>query len=290
MLNTRPRISAQNGSMSSLARAVLVLLALLVSIAARTQDLQIIELQHRQADDILPIVTPLLEPGGVLTGADNQLFVRTSPANFAQIQSAVKAVDRALRQLRITVSQGTRSDIEAIGARGSGTIGNDDVSVSVNRPPGSPPGVELEAGAGSQTGNVRNLSTVTTVEGSETFISVGQSVPVRTTTVTPRGNGQVVQQTTTYRDIGSGFYGTARINGDTVVLEISPQQQRYRPEQGKAIESRGMTSIVTGRLGEWMELGAVTERDSGSSSGILVWGRRNESSEYTVWVQVQEAP
>jgi type II secretory pathway component GspD/PulD (secretin) len=262
----------------------------MVAMTVRAQDLQVIELRHRLADEIIPIVTPLLEPGGVLTGADDQLLVRTSPANFAQIRAAVAAIDRALRQLRITVAQGTLGNMDVAGVRGSATIGDDDVQVGVNRPPGSAPGAEVEAGARSRDSDLRNVSTVQTLEGQETFIAVGQSVPIRSTEVQPGSHGPVIRQSTTYESVASGFYGTARLNGDTVILEISPRQQRYRTGRGGVIESGGMTSTVTGRLGEWIELGAVSEKGSDSTAGVLVWGRRTRNSEYSVRVRVEEVP
>lgn len=277
------------GSITKLTFA-LAFAVLFVAPTLRAQDLQVIELHHRLADEIIPIVTPLLEPGGVLTGADNQLLVRTSPGNFAQIQKAVAAIDRAPRQLRITVGQGTAGNEEAAGVRGSATIGDGDVRAGVNRPPGSSPGAEVEAGARSGDDNLQNVSTVQTVEGSETFIAVGQSVPVRSTEVLSGRHGPVVHQSTTYADVASGFYATARLNGDQVVLEISPQQERYRADRGGVIDSKGMTSTVTGRLGEWIELGAVSEKSSESTGGILVWGRRSGNSEYSARVRVEAVP
>ena len=290
MLSLRTRHLDQKYRLCSCTRLAFVLASLMVATTVRAQDLQVIELRHRLADEIIPIVTPLLEPGGVLTGADNQLLVRTSPGNFVQIQAAVAAVDRALRQLRITVGQGTVSNEEVAGVRGSATIGNGDVQVGVNRPPGSAPGAEVDAGARSQDANLRNVSTVQTVEGNETFISVGQSVPIRSTEISPGWQGPVIHQSTTYKDVTSGFYATGRLNGDQVMLEISPRHQSYRTDRGGIIESKGITSTVTGRLGEWIELGAVSEKSSDSTAGILVWARRTGNSQYSAWVRVEAVP
>jgi hypothetical protein len=276
--------------LGAVAKLVFALASLLLATIGRAQDLQVIELRHRLADEIIPIVTPLLEPGGALTGADRQLLVRTSPANFAQIQAAVAAIDRELRQLRITVGQGTISSEDTAEVRGSATIGDDDVRVGVNRPPGSSSGAEVQARMRSLDSNLHDISTVQTLEGSETFIFVGRSVPIRSTEVLPGRHGPVVQRSTTFEDVASGFCGTARLNGDTVVLEISPRQQRYATERNGVVESRGMTSTVTGRLGEWMELGAVSQTDSDASTGILVWGRRTGQSEYAAWVRVEAVP
>jgi hypothetical protein len=44
---------------------------------------------------VLPALRPLLEPGGVLTGQRNQLIVRTSPANLAELRRALQALDQS---------------------------------------------------------------------------------------------------------------------------------------------------------------------------------------------------
>ncbi|MFZ1623766.1 MAG: secretin N-terminal domain-containing protein, partial [Gammaproteobacteria bacterium] len=85
---------------SVLAGLLVVLFAgLIVSTTARAQALEIIELRHRLADDVIPVIQPLVEPGGMLTGSDNKLFLRASPANIAEIRRVVAAIDQAARQL-----------------------------------------------------------------------------------------------------------------------------------------------------------------------------------------------
>ena len=264
--------------------------AWLACAVALAQELTIIDLRHRRAEDVIPVVQPLVEPGGVVSGVDTKLLVRTSPANLAQIRAAVEAIDRPQRQLLITVGQGTVTDTSTGRARGSATIGNGDVQVGVNRPPSSQSGVQASVRGGSQQASLRNLSSVRTLEGSETWIAVGQSVPFTTTTVTP-GWGGAVQRSTTFRDVSSGFFATARLNGDRVTLEISPRQQQFQPSRtGGTVQTQGANTVVNGRLGEWMQVGAVREASSGSETGVLVWGRQTGSAEYSAWVKVDAVP
>jgi type II secretory pathway component GspD/PulD (secretin) len=253
---------------------------------ARAQDMQIIDLDFRMAQDLIPILEPLLEPGGVLTGTDDVLFVRTSPENFEQIRAAVATLDRAPRQLLISVGQGTVRDVDAARVEGSATVGEGDVQVGVNRPPGAESGAEVAVRSRQHQADLRNVSSVRVLEGTETWIGAGQSVPLTETTVQHRPGG-VVQQTTTYHDVTTGFYATARVSGDRVLLEISSRQQRYRPSSG-TVATQGSTTTVTGRLGEWFELGAVDESGSSSTGGLLTWGQRSEASRYSVWVKVEE--
>ena len=270
------------------ARLLAAMLALLGATAAGAQDLRIIELHHRRADEVIPIVQPLLVPGGVLSGVDDRLLVRTTPSNFEQIRQAIEAIDRPQRQLLITVGQGTVSNLDAASVRGSATIGGGDIQAGVNRPPAPESGAQVVARAERQAASLRNVSSVRALEGTETYIAVGQSGPVQSGQVSPVGRG-IAQPSTTYRDVGSGFYATARINGDRVTLEISARQEQYQPTAGGTIATRGSNTVVSGRLGEWIELGAVRESGEGSDSGLLVWGLRSSRSEYTAWVRVEEA-
>ena len=254
------------------------------------QDLTIIELRHRRAEDVIPVVQRLVEPGGVVSGVDDKLLVRTSPANLAEIRAAVDAIDRPQRQLLITVGQGTVTDSTSARARGTATIGGGDVQVGVNRPPSAQSGVQGSVRGGSQQASLSNVSSVRTLEGSETWIAVGQSVPFTTTTVTPGWNGSV-QRSTSFRDVSSGFFATARVNGDVVTLEISPRQQQFRPSgTGGTVQTQGANSVVSGGLGEWMQVGAVRQASSGSEAGLLVWGRQTGSAEYSAWVKVDAIP
>jgi len=268
-------------------RFALLAMAILAGSAALADELEIINLHHRRADDIVPIVLPLLEAGGALTGADDKLFVRSNPANLAQIREAVAAIDRPQRQLLITVGQGSGDARDGTSVRGSATIGSGDVQVGVNRPPAGESGATVITRSRSVQTDRQNTSSVRALEGTEAYISIGQSVPFTSGTVTTGRYPPVMQQSTSYRDVTSGFYATARVSGDLVTLEISSRQQAYRPRD-ETIDIKGATSVVTGRLGEWIELGAVREAQSGSSSGLLVWGRHTGSSEYSARVKVDE--
>jgi type II secretory pathway component GspD/PulD (secretin) len=270
-------------------RALVATLALLCCALAAAQELQVIELHYRLADDVIPAVQPLLEPGGVITGMDGMLFVRTSPGNFEQIRLAVATLDRKPRQLRITVGQGTVvTDSRAL-VQGSATVGSGDVQVGVNRPPNGEAGLAVSGAQRTQRADLRNLSSVTTLEGSETFISIGQSAPVTTTQIEHGPGGSTVVQTGGYRSTATGFYATARVQGDLVTLDVSPQQQRFSgTTRDRTVDSAALATRISGRLGEWIGAGGASSANSGASTGLLTWGRRSDASSYSVWVKVEE--
>ena len=259
--------------------------------AAGAQDLQVIELHHRLADEVIPTLQPLLAPGGVVTGMDAMLFVRTSPGNLEQIRQAVALLDRKPRQLLISVGQGTVATEREAAVRGAATVGSGDVQVGVNRPPGNEPGVAVQARQVAQRADLRNVSTVRTLEGAETLVSIGQSAPITTTQVSPGWAGPTVVQTTEYREVSTGFYATARLSGERVTLEIAPRQQHLSgPASDRRVESAGITTQVSGLLGEWLPVGGSSETSRDESSGLLNRGTRSTDARYSVWVKVEEAP
>lgn len=258
---------------------------------ALAQQMQVIELRYRLADELIPTLQPLLEPGGVITGMDGMLFVRASVANVEQIRQATALLDRQPRQLLISVGQGTVASVQDADVRGAATIGSGDVQVGVNRPPVGEPGVAIQAGQRTQSANLHNVSRIRTLEGSETFIATGQSAPVATTQVAQGWGSPNVVQTTEFRNASTGFYATAHLSGDRVTLDLAPQQQRFSgPEARRTVETAGLTTRVSGRLGEWIGVGGASETGGSTTAGLLVWGRSSSGSRYTVWVKVEEAP
>src|SRR5687767_5996004 len=105
--------------------------ACLMVAVAWAQSLAVIDLQHRRAEELIPVLQPLLEPGGALTGQDYKLFVRTSSANLAQLRSAVEQLDKQQRQVLVSVRRSTAQDIQREQASASGTLRTGDGSISV---------------------------------------------------------------------------------------------------------------------------------------------------------------
>src|SRR5690606_2215695 len=86
--------------------------ACLLAATAWAQSLTVIDLKHRRAEELIPVLQPLLEEGGALSGQDYKLFVRTSSTNLAQLRSAVEQLDKQQRQLLVSVRRSTAQDIQ----------------------------------------------------------------------------------------------------------------------------------------------------------------------------------
>src|SRR5262245_58505450 len=109
-------------------RATANLLALLLGFASATVlgqgTIEVISLRHRNAEQVIPILQPLLAPGGALTGQYSQLIVRTSPENLAQIRSVLESIDRPARRLMVLVRFDNAADVARSSVQTDARISN----------------------------------------------------------------------------------------------------------------------------------------------------------------------
>lgn len=245
------------------------------------QQMEIIPLRSKTAEEVIPALLPLLEQGGTLTGMNDQLFLRASPRNRDDIKRALAAMDRPSRRLIIRIAQNRQAEESARGGEVSGQV-----TLGSTR--------RSQAGATVwDTRSVRGESAaqmVQTIEGGRAYIQVGRSlaVPMRQVIVGP--GGALVNEGTVYRDIGSGFYATPRVNGQRVTLEITQQAESFDPAYGRGgVSSQRLATTVSGALGEWIELGGSGRQAAGQQGGAFSVGTSDARDNRSIWLKVEEA-
>lgn len=278
--------------------AVLLWLAL-VPMANAEPVLEIISLRHSIAESLVPTLRELVSPGGTVTGMGEKLIIRTDPANLAQLKTVLESLDRRLRQLRITVSQDSGADTVGRDEQLAARVRSGDVAAAVGGPTMGP-GARIDV-QGEHAGlSYRNYATrgrddrahthfVTTVEGQPAFINLGQVVPLANRQVVSQPYGAAVFDSIEYRNVGRGFYVTPRVAGESVTLEISPYTERLAAQGGGVIDSRGVNTVVSGRIGEWIALGGASESATIERRDGLSSTRRAGGETYDVWVKVDIA-
>jgi type II secretory pathway component GspD/PulD (secretin) len=229
-------------------------LALAAAPAFGQDALEVISLRHRTADQVIPVLRPLLDPGGVLSGQYSSLIVRTNPNNLAQIRAALDALDRPLRRLVISV----RFD----NAQQSARIGVEADTRITNR--GSSANVRIEDSRSSRGEQVDQRIQV--LEGGQATIATGEA--------------------RTFAQADTGIAVLPRVSGNNVTLDIRAQQETF--SRGGAIQGERAVSTVSGRLGEWIDLGGVTTSSARSETGILSSRDRTASGERHIWVKIEE--
>jgi hypothetical protein len=267
---------------------LLALALLLWGASALADEVEVIQLQYRTAEQMIPTLRPLVAPGGALTGMQSSLVIRSNRANIEDIKRVIASLDRAPRRLLISVRQdsGAMSSDRTIagGATVSGDRGR--VSIGQSAPTGS--GASVRITDSTRAEDDRLAQQVQALEGSPALISVGESIPVPTRSVTRGPGGAIVSDTVVYRDTGSGFYVVPRVAGDRVTLEIDPQRETPGRHGPGSVNTQRVATTATGRLGEWVELGGVDQSATRDERGFLSRGRTSRQSGSRVWVKVDE--
>jgi type II secretory pathway component GspD/PulD (secretin) len=278
------------GIPSIAARALLAAwMALCVAGAALPQALyqntvvEVIQLRYRTSQELIPMLQPMLAPGGGISGLQGQLVVRTTPANLEEIKRILASVDTAPRQLLITVRQDADMSNERSAASVSGSIGGDHGGNVVLRDGDNRARVHIIEGRSNE--NSSNTQSLRVMEGREAFVRVGQSIPVRGREIRRTVvNGQVVEQvvdSAQYRDVSTGFYVLPRVSGDRVTLDISPQREALSRQAAGGVSVQNVVTTVSGRIGEWIELGGIAQDASGQQTvlfGTAAGGMRDTRS------------
>ncbi|HVS27740.1 MAG TPA: secretin N-terminal domain-containing protein [Burkholderiales bacterium] len=265
---------------------------------AEPLELEVITLKYRTAQDVLPIVQPFVnQAGGTVTGTQNRLIVRTTRANLAEVRQILASIDTLPRRLMVTVKQDTglsaiqrSAELSGNAAVGKAQVivpptGRDGRGLIVERQR-SGNNVRAQVQSNESRENENNVQQLQVLEGNEAFIRVGQSVPVPQETIIQTPQGTQVIQNTQFRDVATGFYVRPRVSGEQVTLEVSPQRESLGPDG--SVNTQSVSSVVSGRLGEWMELGGIVQSRTQQNSGIASRDSERNSDQRRIYIKVEE--
>jgi hypothetical protein len=148
----------------------LLLVALLCSALACAEEtlLEVIPLNYRSVEEVVPILQPFVGEDGALSGISGQLIV-------SQIRKILGEIDTLPKRLRIVVRQGGRMDKQEHGVEASGEARVGDVRVTV--PSHGDRGSTVEAGGvrariwnSNKTKQDEDVQEVQVLEGRPAFI------------------------------------------------------------------------------------------------------------------------
>jgi len=267
-------------------RALLMaLVCVFATSLAQADSIEVLSLKQRSAEELMPIIRPMLSENEAVSGTGYQLIIRAPADRMAQLKNMVDKLDGAVQQVRITVWRASREEVEAEALRAKTRIAvtGDDVDVAVRARVSS-----TRARAGAE-----DRYSVTTLEGTPALVRTGVSVPVPGGYGyygPPRAIGNVVSPGLWYQDVTSGFYALARVQDDNVTLQTSPQREALSRKGNGIINTDAVVTTVRGRLGEWMELGGTGGSSNDRSTGITHSTRARESELTSYWVKVELAP
>jgi type II secretory pathway component GspD/PulD (secretin) len=208
-------------------------------------DTQVLQLNNRTSDELLPVAKNFLGQDGQVSAYGNQLIVNAPTDKIQALRGLLGQLDVAARRLLISVDTSDSNN----GAAGG---------YSVN---GQSQGRVITYSTANRSGGVQQVQAS---EGTPALIQMGESVPLTTMQSDAYGRPQVQTQ---YRNVTQGFYVTASVTGDTVHLSISTNNDRMSDRSPDVVKIQSTDTQVTGRLGEWITLAGANEQTQLNQQG-----------------------
>jgi len=280
-----------SGRIPGLLRRLSMSLALCCGAAsAQPLVMGILPLHYRTAEQVIPLVRPLVPPPGTVSGIQNQLIVHTTPANLAEIRAVLERIDAMPRRLLISVRHDSdmAASADRIAVEGTVALGRGEVSAGSRLPGG---GARVEAHATSRHQSDRTMQQVQALEGQPAMIQTGRSVPVPVRQVVRGPAGAQVVDSVEYREAATGFQVIARLAGDQVILDILPQRQVPAGDGWPgAVNTQQLATTVRARLGEWIDLGGTVRTIDERQTVLLGRAGAGGSEQRRVMVRVEALP
>ena len=277
-----------------------LLFSMLATAALADYPLKIIPLKHRSAEELIPVIRPMLGPGENVGGMQYQLFVRASDKGLRDIELLLAELDRARKNLKITLQQDVArsSGATAQGISGEVRTGDARVVVPSRRESGGrgglviggaeEDGLRYKITRSTGTSQDNNSQFVSVLEGMPAFIRVGQSLPYVQRFLVFAGNRITYGQDTQFLNVTTGFEVLPRLNGDQVELEIAPRLPFVGNGGIQDVRFQELRTTVSAKLGEWVDLGGMTSGRDEVSRAIFETASTQSGERRTVRLKVEE--
>ncbi len=234
--------------------AIHLLLLFVFSGILIAQQLNIIELRHRQAEELIPTIRPLLKENEGISGQGYELYLNASAETAQNIRKLITRLDKAPAQLLISLRNFNIGTDNQSGTSISGSLNHGNVQLTAGATP-IDDSVTIQASSSLSATIERQQPQIRATEGEPVLIYAGSSVPI---TIKDRRyrNGRIIERgITDYRPLQSGFYVTAWVNGENVRLEIDQKDDSL--QNSGAINVSSIKTSAQGRLGEWITIGGI---------------------------------
>lgn len=245
-------------------RILFAVLMMLVQSAYAQTELRIFTLQHHFAKDLYSVITPLVGQDGTVTGTNNQLIVRATPAQLAEIEAVIVAFDVPRVNRKITVASNRNQNTTYNNTELSGNVNIGNVTIR-NR--------QREQGARIDVTRQQNQSKqnsqqfIQVVDGQRAFIQVGQLVPFTQDWLLMTKRYAQLTRTIDWVEVSTGFAVRPRTIGNQVEIEITPRIAMLNSQE--SIDFETLTTIVQVSLGEWVNIGQTMQQRDELSRKIL---------------------
>lgn len=218
----------------------IVILICLSTLNALAQTLHTIELKHRSAYSLIPIIEPLLHDNEAVSGQNTLLFIRVDEPRYQELKKIIQKLDAPVKQLLIEIKSPGNIKNQAIQQQSKITITSQgDRSASYHS---------------REVINTRNNEPVhhlRVLDGHRASIEDGKLLPLLSESFRfgfrPAERGTAFS----YFKVASRITVLPRLHGNTVTLEITPHYSELDQESNSEIRSQSSATTVVVPLDQW---------------------------------------
>lgn len=244
---------------------------------AQADDMAIHLLERPDAPALVPVIEPLLPPGGTVRAYRGKLILRTTDANLRELQGVLGGLEATPSTLIVHLRRQHS---------GSSQRGGIDTSIRGRVESGRAPVVqgEVRIGQQSQQQQRQDHYQIRTLSGYPANISQGTLVAL--SGGYSRHHGTSVYATT-FAQLDQGIQVTPQLTPDgSVVLQIS---QRFdQPSSRNTARTQRSATTLRVTPGRWQPMGSINVTQSGTQRGIGDYQRQQQSVAVPLEVMVEK--
>lgn len=265
-----------------------LLLFLSVSPGRCYAESTVIPIQHRWASEILPIITPFLSPAGVamIDERTNALIIVDTPDTIKKIKDLLQHFDQPVKRVRIRLKFNEDQAAREQSLSVTGRVSDGQWGVTVGEK--NKEGVDVQVRDAKGSGREANEYIVHTTSGSTAFILTGKEIPYRERWGRYCQGDAACPDSVSFQKVDTGMEVKAIIVDDRANVEITPRLSHFRADdRGGIVRFSAAATQLSVPLGQWVTIGGIDKKSSGTFREIIGGGRDNQQSSFSMELMVE---
>ena len=244
-------------------------------------------MQYRTAAEAVPMVQPLLSPGGraVADARTNALLVVDDEETIQRIREFLQGFDKLGKQAKIRVRFEESGARERTGVEGRARASGEDWTVSAGKPMRKD-GVEVRVQDRSKVQQGSSEFFLMVVSGSAGYIMVGQDIFYTQRWIDLTRRYARVTESLAIQRIETGFEVMPTLLKDHADVEIIPRISHGGPGSRVVRFTEASTRLVA-PIGQWVTIGGASQQSNEVIRAVLEAGRGERSSVTSISLLVE---
>ena len=244
-------------------------------------------MQYRTAAEAVPVVEPLLSPGGraVADARTNALLVVDDEEALQRVREFLLGFDKPGKQARIRVRFDESAARERTSIEGRARASGEDWSVSAGKPMRQD-GVEVRLQDRNRTRQGSSEFFLTVVSGSPAYIMVGQDILYTQRWIELTRRYARITESVTIQRIETGFDVLPVFLKDYAEVDVTPRISHGGPGS-RVIRFTEASTRLMAPIGQWVTIGGASQQSNEVIRAVLEAGRGERTSVSSISLLVE---